>query len=232
MAGRPRIGITSCSKNADYIESVRRAGGEPVLLDWSVLPSGADALASVDGVLMTGGPDVDPSAYGEPRDSTVVSVAPAARDRFELDLAREALKRDAPVLAICRGLQVLNVAAGGSLVQDIPSQVPAALTHDIKDPKNAIAHPVQIAPGSRVAELLAATEARVNSRHHQAVNRPGEGLRVTATSPDGVVEALEKPDARFCVAVEWHPENFVETGEFLPLFEGLVRASRERTPIA
>jgi putative glutamine amidotransferase len=223
---RPRIGITSCSKNADYEESVRRAGGEPVILDWSALKSGVDALAGVDGVLMTGGPDVNPAEYGEARDPAVASLADPARDRFELELARAALKHDAPILAICRGMQVLNVAAGGSLVQDIPSGMPDALPHQVGEPKDAIAHAVRIEPGSRVAELLDATEARVNSRHHQAVKQPGEGLLVTATAPDGIIEALEKPDAHFCVAVEWHPENFVETGEFLPLFEALVQASR------
>jgi putative glutamine amidotransferase len=98
----------------------------------------------------------------------------------------------------------------------------------VSEPKDAIAHTVRIAPGSRVAELLAATDVRVNSRHHQAVKNVGTGLTVTAHAPDGVVEALEKPDATFCVAVEWHPENFVESGEFLPLFEGLVRASDRR----
>lgn len=225
MTTRPRIGITSCSKNADYEESIRRAGGNPVILDWAVLTSGLDALASVDGVVMTGGPDINPEVYGEGPHPTV-TIADPARDRFELELARAALQRDAAVLAICRGMQVLNVAAGGSLVQDIPSSVPGALPHQVGVPKDAIAHSVRIAPGSRVAELLTTTEARVNSRHHQAVKRPGEGLRVTATAPDGIVEALEKPGARFCVAVEWHPENFVESGEFLPLFEGLVRASR------
>lgn len=230
MAGRPRIGITSCSKNADYEESVRRAGGEPVLLDWSVLGSATEALSGVDGILMTGGPDVDPGEYGEERQPHVVSLAPSARDRFELALAREALARDAPLLAICRGMQVLNVAAGGSLVQDIPTSVPGALPHQLSEPKNAIAHVVRVAPGSRIAQLLSETEIAVNSRHHQAVQRVGQGLEVTATAPDGIIEGLEKPEARFCVAVEWHPENFVDTGEFLPLFEGLVRASkRERT---
>jgi putative glutamine amidotransferase len=230
MPPPPRIGITSCSKNGDYEESVRRVGGEPVILDWSTLASAAETLRRLDGLLLTGGPDVDPAEYGEERHASVVSVADPARDRFELEIAREALKNGAPVLAICRGMQVLNVALGGSLVQDIPSSVPGALRHQVSEPKNAIAHGVRIAPGSRVADLLAATEARVNSRHHQSVKRLGQGLVVTATASDGIVEALEKPDARFCVAVEWHPENFVDTGEFLPLFEGLVRATRHGRP--
>jgi putative glutamine amidotransferase len=229
MSDRPRIGITSCSKNADYEESVRRAGGEPVILDWRELKNGVDALADVDGVVMTGGPDVNPLEYGEERQRNIVSIADPARDRFELELARAALKNDAPVLAICRGMQVLNVAAGGSLVQDIPSSVPGALPHQVSDPKHAIAHTVRMAPGSRVAQLLATTETRVNSRHHQAVKRVGEGLLVTATSPDGIVEAMEKPDAPFCIAVQWHPENFWRTGEFRELFEGLVQAANART---
>lgn len=224
--GQPRIGITSCSKNADYVESVRRAGAEPVLLDWSALPSPADALASVDGVVMTGGPDVDPSQYGESRVPSVVSIADPVRDRFELELARAAVSEDKPLLAICRGMQVLNVALGGSLVQDIPSVLGSPERHDVKEPKDADAHSVRIAPQSKLAAALGTTEARVNSRHHQAVKTVGTGLVVTATAPDGVVEAIENPGARFCIGVEWHPENFVETGEFLPLFEALVRASK------
>jgi putative glutamine amidotransferase len=221
---KPRIGITSCSKMEDYAESVRRAGGEPVTLDWKSTSAEA-AVSSVDAVLMTGGPDVDPAKYGEtPHPAS--RVAPPERDAFELDLAARALERDMPLLAICRGMQVLNIACGGSLTQDIPSAIPAAANHDVKEPKNAVAHPVRIAPGSRVAALLGRTSADVNSRHHQAVHTPGPGLVVTATAPDGIVEAVEKPDARFCVGVEWHPENFVESGEFEGLFRGLIVAAR------
>ena len=222
---KPRIGITSCSKNADYVESVRRAGAEPVLLDWKDLRSATDALATIDGVLMTGGPDVDPAEYGEARDPSVVSIADPVRDRFEVELARAAVRQDKPVLAICRGMQVLNVALGGTLIQDIPSQLPKALTHQVSEPKHAIAHVVTLVPGSKVEALLRSTEVRVNSRHHQAVKTLGSGLVVTATAPDNVVEAVEQPNARFCVGVEWHPENFVDTGEFLPLFDGLVAAA-------
>jgi putative glutamine amidotransferase len=220
---KPRIGITQCSKISDYSESVRKAGGDPVVLDWNTM-SPAAALASVDGILMTGGPDVDPAKYGE-APHTTAHVAPPERDAFELELAAQALERDTPLLAVCRGMQVLNVAAGGTLTQDIPTAVPGAAAHAVNDPKNAIAHPVRIAPGSRVAALLGRTSADVNSRHHQAVNTPAPGLLVTATAPDGIVEAIEKPDAQFCVGVEWHPENFVESGEFSGLFRGLVVAA-------
>lgn len=211
---------------ADYEASVRAAGGEPVVLDWSTMPV-ADALAAVDGILLTGGPDVDPARYDEtahPR----VSFADPARDDFELELSARALEQDVPLLAICRGMQVLNVAAGGTLVQDIPSEVPGAGNHAVAEPRNATAHPIAIAPGSRLASILGRTIAQVNSRHHQAVSRTAPGLIATATAPDGIVEAVEKPDAPFCVGVEWHPENFVEGGEFAGLFRGLVIAAQER----
>jgi putative glutamine amidotransferase len=221
---KPKIGISKCSKIDDYVESVRRAGGEPIVLDWERL-SAADAAATIDGLVLTGGPDVSPERYGEaPHPST--QVADPRRDAFELELVGTTLARETPLLAICRGMQVLNVAAGGTLIQDIRSEHPAAETHQVQEPKNASAHTVRLELGSTVARLLGRTEATVNSRHHQAVRTTGQGLVVTAVSRDGIVEGLEKPDARFCVAVEWHPENFVESGEFLPLFEGLVKAAR------
>jgi putative glutamine amidotransferase len=222
---KPVIGVSKCSKNDDYIESVRRAGGEPLLLDWEVM-SVADALARIDALVLTGGPDVDPSRYAAAAHPST-QPAHAARDRFELELASAAVAQDRPVLGICRGMQVLNVAAGGTLVQDIPTGVSNALPHDIKDPKNAVAHTVALQPGTLVSRLLGTSEAKVNSRHHQAVQAPGKGWSVTAVSRDGIVEAIERSGARFCLGVEWHPENFVETGEFLPLFRGLVEAARK-----
>lgn len=196
-----------------------------MILDWAST-SVAHALERADALLLTGGPDVDPARYAEaPRPET--RTAEAARDRFELELASRAMAQDAPVLAICRGMQVLNVAAGGTLVQDIPSELRSTVSHDIKEPKNAVAHTVAVQPQTCLARLLGLTETAVNSRHHQAVRATGNGLIVTAVAPDGVVEAIERPGARFCVGVEWHPENFVETGEFLPLFRGLVDSARK-----
>jgi putative glutamine amidotransferase len=158
-----------------------------------------------------------------------------ARDEYEIALVRAALAADVPVLAICRGLQVLNVAAGGTLVQDIPSQVAGALTHTVATPKDAIAHEVRVSPGSRLAALmqdaLAGTGTlKVNSRHHQSVRRVAGGFTVTATAPDLVVEALEREASRFCVGVQWHPENFWRTGEYRRLFEGLVAACARDSP--
>jgi len=156
-------------------------------------------------------------------------VPEAGRDAFEIDIARRALAANLPALAVCRGLQVLNVAGGGTLMQDIPSQVSGALDHDIETPLYAIAHEVWVARGTRLwlllQEKLAESEVcQVNSRHHQALGRLAEGFEITATAPDGVIEAIERPDAKFCVGVQWHPENFWRTGEFRPLFEGFVAA--------
>jgi putative glutamine amidotransferase len=133
---------------------------------------------------------------------------------------------------VCRGIQVLNVAKGGTLVQDIPSQVPGAVDHSIDTPAYAIAHEVWDAKGSRLwallQEKLAEGDAcQVNSRHHQAVGQAAPGFDVTATAPDGVVEAIEHPGARFCVGVQWHPENFWRTGEFRALFEGFIEACKK-----
>jgi putative glutamine amidotransferase len=141
-----------------------------------------------------------------------------------------------PLLAICRGAQVLNVAAGGTLVQDIPSAIESTLAHSIVEPKSAEAHAVQVTPGSRLEKALGisvdrAHTCRVNSRHHQSVGRLGSGLMSSATAPDGVIEAIEKPDSEFCLGVQWHPENFWRTGEFAPLFSTFVSAAQERLSV-
>jgi len=227
----PLIAIGQNRKMEDYLESVRRAGGEPV-----EVPVGSETpahlLARVDGLLLTGGGDVDPALYGESPHATF-EAAEAGRDAFEIELARTAVQNGIPLLAICRGMQVLNVAMGGTLVQDIPSEVTGALTHSIPQPRFQIAHEVWVSEGSRVATLLAdhmedGETCHVNSRHHQAVKAVAAGFEVTATSPDGVIEAMERPGASFCVAVQWHPENFWRTGEFRELFEGLVQAANAR----
>ena len=220
---KPKIGITPCSRVDDYVESVRLAQGEPVLL----APDAIAGLDTVDALLLTGGLDVDPSLYGEaPHATTAVD---RERDRFEIPLARAAIERDMPILAICRGVQVLNVAAGGSLVQDIPSSVTSDLDHSITKPKDHVAHGVAILPGTRLATSLGFSApldtCPVNSRHHQAVSRVAPAFIVSAVSPDGVIEAIERPASTFCLGVQWHPENFWRTGEFAPLFEEFVDAA-------
>ena len=225
---KPIIGITSCSRVGDYVESVKRAGGEPLVLDAAGDP--ASALDRVDALLLTGGLDVDPALYGEaPHPATEIDVE---RDRFEIPLSRDAVARDLPVFAICRGVQVLNVAEGGTLVQDIPSAMTTGLTHSIDIPKDHAAHEVRVTPGTRLAASLWAAipqeTCAVNSRHHQAVGRVAPSFVVSAVSPDGVIEAIERPASVFCVGVQWHPENFWRTGEFGPLFAAFVDAARRR----
>ena len=218
--------IASAWLKPDYRAALERAGARVrELTPADRLP---EALADCDGLLLTGGVDVEPAIYGESRHPTVETDD--VRDEYELALAREALDRDLPVLAICRGAQVLNVAAGGTLVQDIPTAVTEALEHTVDQPKNAIAHDVDIKAGSCLAKLLdrklgASRTIAVNSRHHQSVKHAAPGFVVSALAPDGIVEAIEKPDAPFCLGVQWHPENFWQTGEFSELFDGLISAA-------
>ena len=226
----PVIAIAPCSKPHDYEESIRRAGGEVRVLDRTA-DKPADVIAAVDGVLLPGGGDVRPSVYGEPAHPTF-DPAEAGRDDYELELARRALEANLPLLAICRGVQVLNVACGGSLVQDIADQIGTTVNHTLREPPHAIAHEVWIADGSLLEKLmqerLEGDTCPVNSRHHQAPRNLGTGLVASATAPDGVIEAIEDPSKRFCLGVQWHPENFYRTGEFRSLFEGLVSAAGQR----
>ena len=227
----PLIAIGQNRKMEDYLESVRRAGGEPVEVAIGSEPP-ERLLDRVDALLLTGGGDVDPALYGETAHATF-EAAESGRDGYEIALARAAVDRGIPFLAICRGMQVLNVAMGGTLFQDIPSEVPGALDHAVPKTRVQIAHEVWVSKGSAISTLLAdhmedGETCYVNSRHHQAVKDVAPGFEVTATSPDGVVEAMERRDAPFCVAVQWHPENFWRTGEFRELFEGLVKAANAR----
>jgi putative glutamine amidotransferase len=224
------IGITNCRKLEDYRQSVLHVGGTPSILDPS-MPI-ASALDGVGGLLLTGGDDVEPARYGEAAHTTVVEAEPG-RDDFEIGLIRAALAKNLPIFAICRGIQVLNVACGGTLVQDIPSYITGALTHSLPVPPNqpfSLAHDVWIEKDSLLSKLMRerladADTCEVNSRHHQAVKAVAKGFTVSATAPDGVIEAIEDPSMRFCLGVQWHPENFFRTGEFRPLFEGFLEAA-------
>ena len=223
---KPRIGITPCARVDDYVESVQRAGGTPVILNNT--DDAAAVVGDLDGLLLTGGLDVDPALYGE---AAHAATQPAPdRDRFEIPLSRAAIELDVPLFAICRGVQVLNVSAGGSLVQDIPSAVASTVNHAIDIPKDHHAHPVRITPCTKLAGALGAgtnlEACSVNSRHHQSVGRVADSFVVSAVSPDGVIEAIERPASTFCVGVQWHPENFWKTGEFGGLFAAFVTAAK------
>ncbi|MCL6581239.1 MAG: gamma-glutamyl-gamma-aminobutyrate hydrolase family protein, partial [Firmicutes bacterium] len=230
----------------DYTGGVEEAGGLPVIV---AIPGrvreapdreaaahaerwAREVLAAVDGLLVTGGGDLDPAHFGEGPHANLGELEPA-RDHFELALVREALASGAPVFGICRGLQVLAVAAGGDLYQDLPSQVPGVLKHRQSAPRTARTHLVEVREGTLLARLLGGPgPLSVNSFHHQAVRRVPDGFRVSATAPDGVVEALESTGPGLAFGVQWHPENlWARDPVFLGLFRGLVdeaSARRER----
>ena len=205
--------------NLAYVKAVRKAGGTPVLLPLVEPGDAPAAVTGVDGVVLTGGLDLDPAGYGQPPHPETGPVDPA-RDGLELALARAAVDRDVPMLAICRGVQVMNVALGGTLVQHVEKH------HDIER-YNEVVHPVSIEPGSTLAAWLdgAAASLEVNTLHHQAVDEIAPGCRAVAWADDGTVEAIEVEGARGVVGVQWHPELLRHLPEHLRLFESLVAAA-------
>jgi gamma-glutamyl-gamma-aminobutyrate hydrolase PuuD len=234
MSHRPVIGISAYSQHARwgswdlpavllpsrYTDMVAAAGGLPVLLP--PLPGVTGVLDRLDGLVLSGGGDIDPASYGAERDP---ACGPANRDRddAELALARQALAAGLPMLGICRGLQVINVALGGTLLQHLPDVV----GHDGHSPEEGAhgSHKVSVAPGSQLARLLGRTEAAVPTHHHQAVDRLGDGLIPTAWADDDIIEAVELDEpASFMVAVQWHPE----AGDDPSLFDALVAAALAR----
>jgi putative glutamine amidotransferase len=210
-----------------YTHAISKAGGIPVLIPLGLEEADlAQVLTQLDGLLLPGGGDVNPNQY----DNNVIAEMwgiDEDRDRVEIALAREAMRLDLPLLGICRGVQVWNVAMGGSLWGDIASQYASDIVHDNygKHPRNYIAHKVCVEPGSKLHQIVG-MDAQVNSLHHQGVKRVGNGLQVVATAPDGFIEALEAPDHRFAVGVQWHPENLVDDDpEMLGLFRAFVDAA-------
>jgi putative glutamine amidotransferase len=193
-----------------YPHSLERAGAMPVILP-PLLPDAIELLvARLDGLLLTGGPDLHPGTYGA---VPPPALGPTEReiDVFELALIRAAERRGVPILAICRGMQALNVARGGTLVQDLPSEHPGALRHRQEEAGRIPTHPVRLAASSRLAAIAGTTEIDVNSFHHQAIERLGSGLREVGWAPDGVIEAVEDPSEPFVVGVQWHAESLSES---------------------
>ncbi len=214
-----------------YTNALAAAGAAPV-----VIPLGLsevelwELLERLDGLCLAGGPDVAPEEYAQERHPALKEVD-AERDRTELVLTRRALEGEMPLLGICRGVQTLNVAAGGSLWQDIPSQIPGAVKHDYNSPptpRDAITHAVSIVPGSCLAGAVGREgELGVNSFHHQAVQDVAPGYNVVAWGPDRVIEAIEAPGRRFVVGVQWHPEGTYGVDEpSRRLFHAFVEAAR------
>ncbi len=227
---KPRIGITR-SGPADrlpftyqrYHDRIVEAGGEPVDIYPGFPTPAGELIASLDGLVLSGGPDVAPARYGaEPHPETDEGDPP--RDDTEFALLEAALARDLPVLAICRGQQVLNVALGGGLLQHIEGDAHRALQDGSSESRW---HDVLVEPGSYLQRLVGADRVQTNSRHHQTVPADGlgEGLVITARAPDGIVEALEAPGFRWVVAVQWHPEREEIAERFRPIFAAFVTAA-------
>jgi putative glutamine amidotransferase len=235
---KPVIGLTTSrrtnptrlpafSTNAAYPKSVTSAGGLPVLIPLNLSNDDLDLLLTrVDGILLTGGHDVDPRQYGNQLHPKVEGVD-ADRDRVEMHLVQTLIQLGKPFFGICRGFQVINIALGGSLYEDLPEQFPGEIQHDNHDhPRNYLAHTVDVQSGSRLSELLSTANIGVNSLHHQGVNRLARGLQETALAPDGLVEAIELVDYPFGLAVQWHPEELQEHASMRNLFQAFVQASQ------
>ena len=206
--GRPRVRL-----NEAYVSAVRAAGLVPLIVPPVGEREVGEILDAVDGLVLTGGEDVDPATYGAaPAPQT--EPPHAARDACELAAARLAHDRRVPTLAICRGIQVANVAFGGTLVQDIDAECPASLPHERSDQRGDRVHEVHLEPAAMLAKALGADRLTVNSSHHQAVARIADGLRVTARAPDNIVEGAEwTADDWWMLAVQWHPEELMRTPE-------------------
>jgi putative glutamine amidotransferase len=215
--------------HTSYVRAVEQAGGLPLIVAPGQPEDANELLERVRGLILTGGSDVDPALFGEARHPATKRVIPE-RDAFEIALCHEALRRDLPVLAICRGQQVLNVALGGTLFQDIASQVPGAIEHRSEGARWETSHEVELLPGTRLRAILGKETLAVNSFHHQAVKQVATGLVVAARSPvDGVIEGLESRRPQFLLGVQWHPEDFfAHSAAFEPLFAALVDACGAR----
>ena len=221
---RPLVAVTASTRLTDGLERVRlnvaylsaleSAGLAPLVLAPTTDVQVAERLLDVaDGLVLTGGEDMDPAHYGVPRDP-LTHTPHAQRDATELAVFRRARELGLPTLAICRGLQVVNVALGGTLVQDVPTQWRGAGVHEDEQPRDTRLHGVRIEANSHLAAAIGATAIDVNSSHHQAVDRVASGLRVTAIAPDGVIEGAEwSGDDWWMVGVQWHPEELVKTPE-------------------
>jgi putative glutamine amidotransferase len=236
MPTRPFIGLTISASvdayperayiNAAYLRAVQEAGGVPILLPPQLLDTARDELwRRLDALVLTGGGDLDPARFGESPHPTVYDVS-AARDELEIELTRRALGEDVPLLAICRGIQVLNVVLGGTLYQDIASDLGSPIVHTQTEKRDQPTHAVKVQERSRLAEILGRLEVEVNSFHHQAIKVLGPRLVAVGVAPDGVIEAAEVVDHPFAVAVQWHPEHLLDhDAAARSLFRAVVEAA-------
>lgn len=233
----PIIGIT-CKKVGnitDYTDAIEAFGGQPrpfTSLSRDPMP---DDLSEIDGLLMPGGGDIDPCRYNEPRyhvkGISKIKGVSKSRDALEIQLCQMALAADIPIFGICRGIQVMNIATGGSLHQDIHTQLTNCLLHKDEKIRTDIQHPIQLQPSSLLNQLTDESTTKVNSAHHQAVKVIGEGFVVTAQSEDGIIEAIENPSKRFVIGVQYHPERMLKEPELRAhgqkLFEAFINAASQ-----
>ncbi|HZJ57196.1 MAG TPA: gamma-glutamyl-gamma-aminobutyrate hydrolase family protein [Clostridia bacterium] len=236
---KPLIGIT-CDYDMEkkisqvyigYYQAILQSGGLPFLIPRIDEGDIQEVLGLLGGVVFTGGGDVDPAYFGEPPNPRLGTINPY-RDSLEIPLCREAMGRDIPVLAICRGIQLMNIAMGGSIYQDLESQwdLGPLQKHTQLAPEWYGSHAVELTKGSRLAGLLKSGRLNTNSFHHQAIKDPADCFIVTARCDDGVVEGIESPFHMFAVGVQWHPERMWEKdGRMLCLFKGMVEASKNRS---
>jgi putative glutamine amidotransferase len=210
----------------NYCDAVAAAGGLPILLPHE--PDRAEEyLAVLDGLIVTGGAfDVDPTLFGAVTTHTTVTTKRRRTD-FELAVTRGAVAADRAVLGICGGMQLLNVALGGTLLQHIPDEWPGALEHEQPNPRTQPGHTIKVEPGTLLHRVTRMDEMPVNSAHHQAVKGTGHGLVVDARAPDGIIEGIEAPRRRFVLGVEWHPEYALSPGD-TRIFEALVAAAAKK----
>ncbi len=207
----------------NYAEAIVAVGGLPIALPHHPDLAGA-YLDQIDALVVTGGAfDVDPGLYGDGNRHATVTLK-EGRTAAELSLTKGAMARGKPVLGICGGEQLLAVALGGTLIQHIPDAIPSALEHEQLNPRHESGHAVALTPGTVLHRIVAASEMRVNSAHHQAVRTPGRGV-INAIAPDGVIEGIEDPAHQFCIGVQWHPEYFIDPGD-RRIFDALIAACR------
>ena len=237
MTKSPIIGITLDSEEPggysklpwyalrkNYAEAVILAGGIPVLLPHNADLAPAD-LDLIDGLVLTGGAfDVDPALFGAASRHPTVTVK-AERTRFELAIVQGAVARTMPILGICGGQQVLNVALGGTLIQHIPDEIADPLAHEQPNPRTEPGHDVAVTPGSLLSKIVGKGSIPVNSAHHQAVKDVAPGCTVDAVAPDGVIEGIEKTDHPFCIGVQWHPEYHISPAD-RAIFDAFIAACR------
>ena len=233
---KPLIGITTTrllnsSKrtafgvNAPYTDAITAAGGFPVLIPLNISNDDLDTLLfRLDGILFTGGYDIDPRRYGGHSHPSVERID-QSRDEIEINLVRLLEKSGKPFLGICRGLQIVNVAMGGSLYEHLPDQAPGDIIHDNhKLPRSFLAHRVTINPKNHLSHILASNKVLVNSLHHQGIRKLAKGLLPTAVASDSLIEAFELPGHRFGLAVQWHPEELQEHEDMRRLFQAFVQS--------